>query len=497
MFCPNCGKEVNESKFCSGCGTPVVRETENVNVEKVVTKKKASKSTAKSIIFVVIAIGAGLLCLLFRQDKSEKFLAMLKAGQYTEASAYYQSDLTGDEKELKKVYETVVTEINGLVESYYANNMSYDDAKNGLKTYSNFYSTETNSALQNIEKLKDSKDAFVQAEEDFASEEYRTAYDLYAQVIEEDSNYSTAQEKHEVCYEIIRDQIELSSGKTCSEGSFIKAANILEAEMDFFNEADKEFFGKKMEEYREIYLTSNMTIFEDYLSAGNYDECFQLLDTVAAESGSSDTLTQATNNLHTAYEGYITEQVNVYLESRDLDSAFQLVNQAMMQMPNNEKLNTVKENIIQYYPIKLQDIHVFEENLPGTRNTVSNVKDSYQNDYETGILYYDTSYQDASDGFEYKERQEVYLLNKEYEHFTATITPSEKWKREGLGEKYGTAVFTIYGDGVKLFSTSVWKTSKPVNIDIDVTGIEKLQIGFYRGHEGYFLLADPYLYKKY
>ena len=139
----------------------------------------------------------------------------------------------------------------------------------------------------------------------------------------------------------------------------------------------------------------------------------------------------------------------------------------------------------------MQDISLFDSNLPGTRNAVSSPKDMYQNQYTMGILYYDPSYQDGSDNFNTKERKETYLLNREYKHFTGAIASSEKWKKSQY-----TAVITIYGDGVPLLSTEIGKDSKPVAIDLDVTGIEKLDIAFFGGHEGYFLLADPCLYRQ-
>lgn len=60
---------------------------------------------------------------------------------------------------------------------------------------------------------------------------------------------------------------------------------------------------------------------------------------------------------------------------------------------------------------------------------------------------------------------EFYLLNREYKHFTGVIASSEKW-----GKSQYTVVLTIYGDGVPLFSTEIGKDSKPIAIDLDVTG---------------------------
>lgn len=489
MFCPNCGKEVKDSKFCSGCGTPILRETEKVVHENEKNAKEGTKSSSTTVkigLFAVAAVGVGILCLMFRQEKSEKFLDMLKHGEYTEAAAYYQSDLAGNEKELKKVYETVTTEINALVDSYYADNMSYDDAKNGLNAYSNFYVTETNNALQDIEKLKKSKDVFVQAEENFAAEEYRNAYQLYSQVIEADSNFSVAQEKYEECYCIIRDQIEAASVNASQVGDFLLAASILENEMFFFKETDKENFRAKADEYREEYLTDEMLVFSDYLAAGNYDECFELLNTITTNIGICDVITDANNNLQAAFESYITEQVNLYLESRDLVSCMQWIRKGQENIPASEAFVNLEIMLQEYYPVSLYEMEPFAigDFGLGTDDTKEDTMGSVRNNVIRG-------YMDADDN-----QYSIYHIDGKYNTLKGTIAVT----KGSIGSKK-IGYIKIYGDDLLLWEdTNISAMTEPYDINVNISGVRQLKIEMCGpGNMGWsgisVMLCDPILQK--
>lgn len=500
MFCPNCGREVKNSKFCSGCGTPIVKETDenqkvfqeselNQKEQKDLSKegKKTSARGLKIAIFVVIAIGlCGGLFIAFRQDKSEKFIAMLKNGEYTEAAAYYQSDLAGDEKELKKVYETVTAEINSLVESYYADNMSYDDAKNGLNAYSNFYATETNNALQRIEALKASKDAFTLAEEKFEAEDYRAAHSLYLEVIEDDSNYSSANGKIAECYEIISDQIWANSENSAGEGDYLQAANILENEMTFFNEADRVSANTKIEEYRNQYLSENMAQFDNCLTNADYDGCFAMLDTMVSQVGTNEQISQATSNLHAAYENYITEQVNQYLESRDLVTCMQWIRQGQEKIPSSETFSNLETMLQEYYPVSLYEMEPFAigDDSLGKHDTKEDTMGNVRNNVFRGYA--------AS----YEEQYNIYNIEGKYNTLKATVAVT----KSSIGsEKIG--YIKIYGDDLLLWEdTNINAMTEPYEINVNIFGVKHLKIEMCGpGSTGWggidVMLCDPILQK--
>lgn len=491
MYCSNCGRKM-EGGICSYCGY------ENDKGEEGEKNKNESKKTYLLLGVVTLAVVAIILCIIaFQKSESETFLGYLKEGSYDEAYRYYHTNLVEKEEELRKTYELVVGEMDALVEKYYSDQISYDDAKSGLSIYSDFYTTEVESAIDKIEKMRNSKSIFALAEQKYSEENFKEAYNYYLEVIAEDSNSSKAKERLKECYSFIEKQLFAIAEETAANGDYLEAVEQLEKELDFLVEEDKELANEKILEYERQYITEELEKVDSYLAANDYDKCYELLQRLNTSWSDVAEIQDAMEKTNSSYEKYIDEAVNMLMQERDFVSCIEVINRALVNLPASEKLSLLKEDVLDYFPVKLQDIYLFDNNLPGTKNNVENPKDMYQNEYEQGILYYDTSYQDYRNHYEYEERSETYLLNKEYIHFTATIAPSEKWTRDGLGEKYGTARFTIYGDGVQLFSASIWRDTKPVSIDIDVTGIEKLEIAFYRGHEGYFLLAEPYVYKNY
>ena len=437
MYCKKCGKEIGEAAFCPYCG-------EKAEAEK--GKGTAGKNGKGYIVILGIA-AAAVLCVgavsltKAGKSKSEKFAEYIDAGNYTEAQNYYDEVLAADSQEEEKVYQITCEKIDHAVEEYYAGRITYEEAYGTLEPYTGFYPTEVLEAENELNILRESNDNFEQAAQKYAQGDYQEAGELYRMVIEAAPNYEEAQEKAEDCTLKWKEAV-LSEAQTCQE-------------------------------------------------AGDYGECMQLLEGLAAEMPEDEQITGQIDAVTKVYEEEVTAQVNELITAKDYETGRALLSEAMMIFPENENLKALSEKVEGYFPVYLQDISLFDSNLPGTRNIESSPKDMYQNQYTMGILYYDTSYQDGSDNFNTKERKETYLLNREYKHFTGMIASSEKW-----GKSQYTAVFTIYGDGVPLFSTEIGKDSKPVAIDLDVTGIEKLDIAFFGGYEGYFLLADPCLYRQ-
>ena len=137
MFCKNCGREINDSKFCMYCGTrqendiALTLETKEQSdiLEKAVEKKQKNKNKSKNIkgilfvcvlLGILIFIGMGLFWWMGR-SKSNTFLKMLKEGRAEAAKEYYDDKLVWDAPEVSKAYEASKKEIDNIVSEYYDN----------------------------------------------------------------------------------------------------------------------------------------------------------------------------------------------------------------------------------------------------------------------------------------------------------------------------------------------------------------------------------------
>ena len=61
MNCPNCGKDVGDSKFCTECGNPVETKAEEITTESKSKKKKSKLNGCGVAIVIVLVIIAGII----------------------------------------------------------------------------------------------------------------------------------------------------------------------------------------------------------------------------------------------------------------------------------------------------------------------------------------------------------------------------------------------------------------------------------------------------
>lgn len=491
MWCFQCGQEVsNEAKFCPKCGADL-QKTGNEKEKHKADEKKRKLGKVNHTIYIigiatVIVILSGVFFLFLQSEKSDRFINMLKEGDITGANAYYQSELVGDEKELQKVYETVTAEIELLVDSYYADSLSYDDALNGLKVYSEFYATETNKAIHEIEILKKSREAFTSAEGKYATEEYYEAYRLFGEVIEEDSNFEAAQKGLEKCYVIIKDKVFANSNTAAEEGDFLSAIEILKQEISFLKEEDKQNADSRIAAYTQEYLDMQTAVFDAYLENSEYDECFELLETLKNEAISEDELTDLTQKLCKLYENYITEQYNAELEKRDLSACMQWIRRGEEKIPESEVFAGLETELQEYYPVSLYEMEPFA--IGDSSLGLESSKEDTLGIVRSNVI---RGYMDADDN-----QFNIYYIDGKFNTLTGTVAVS----KGSIGSKK-IGYIKIYGDDLLLWEdTNIDALTEPYEISVDISGVRQLKLEMCGpGNMGFngisVMLCDPILQK--
>lgn len=131
-----------------------------------------------------------------------------------------------------------------------------------------------------------------------------------------------------------------------------------------------------------------------------------------------------------------------------------------------------KYGTCRYWSDRSSSLYKFKPGLNSKSRT-----DSMGNEYLSCI--------ETSQGSE----DETWNLGKKYTNFTAVIA----WSKQGKGSR-SVEQIRIYGDGILLWSTDcVDQNTKPYAINVDITGVEDLQICMY-GY-GYAMIANPTIYK--
>ena len=474
MFCKNCGKEINGSKFCMSCGTKqetditptLEKEEESYIPERVIEKKQENNSgkNVKGILFVcvllgiLILIGMGLFWWIGR-SKSNTFLKMLEEGKVEEAKEYYDDKLAGDVPEINKAYEASKREIDSIVSEYYNNTILYDDAIDKLNIYSDFYTENVKEAKEKINNLKTSRDAFQNAEIAYDEQDYQKAYEEYQKVIIDDENYEEARSRMAESYNVVYQQIKDTAAQKASEGNLLDAAEYLKQQLVILNDEDQEIITEEIRKYKEQYAEQQ---WEHIKEVEDYEQKYSAIFQLEEEVGNIEVWRKMKEELDTDYENYMIAQVNSMLETRNLENAMQLIYAAEKHIAGSTEIQRLKDSIKDYNPISILNLEPYA--IGGfDLGKDTEAEDNMGNTYETALV----GYMDDED-----EQYNIYDIGGKYNILTGTVCIT----KGSIGTKR-TGYIKIYGDDVLLWSdNNITANTKPYNISVNISGVTDLKI---------------------
>ena len=158
------------------------------------------KNRITAIIISTIIIALLLLFILlfvFKNNPVDQCINQYENGTVQIATQIYNEKIKGAlnlEKEFKEKINELFSEIKN---NYYNETISYEIATQKLDSFKeiNDIKDDYNQILSEINALKNSRDAYIKAQESQKLEQYIQAVDLYSSVIPSDSNYNYAKEK--------------------------------------------------------------------------------------------------------------------------------------------------------------------------------------------------------------------------------------------------------------------------------------------------------------
>ena len=324
-------------------------------------------------------------------------------------------DFNQSEDNDQETIDRFVDEMNQIYEEYNNGEIEYDDAKAKLKSLSqvnNTYIRETYTRVRgNIETLNDSKTSFMAAEEAYQQKEYEQAMKDYKAVISDDVNYSAAQVKIESI-----------------KGELVKAALKDAKEM-----ADKDDYEGAIKELKQINKTA-----ED------------------------ETVQKTLEEYNEAYVKEVVEQEEKLIEEKKLDEAKELLEHAILVVPDNSTLKNKLTGVEELQPVDLGDIHVLE-NSNDYEYVDEGITDAYGNDYSQACLFY--AYWVS------EEEYCLYYTAKQYKTLSGTIVLSEETHKDA--EMY----INIYADDKLVYSKrSINRLTKAIDFEAKVNNCDQLKI---------------------
>lgn len=168
-------------------------------------KEKSEKSGGAGvviaiIILVLILAGAGVGAYLFLNSPYNKIKKAIAENDITTVCELY-SELNNDEQK-EYVGNSMWNYVVDLESKYQDEKIDYDTAMADIKAINKSVlknDKELKSLIEDMDALNGSRTAYDTAEKAFKKGDYEKAYDNYALVIKDDSNYKKAQKQMEEC----------------------------------------------------------------------------------------------------------------------------------------------------------------------------------------------------------------------------------------------------------------------------------------------------------
>ncbi len=402
----------------------------------------------------------------------------IKAGNVDEANQLYLEKIAGNSEKEFDLEDALQTYIEGLYDDLNSGKVSSAEAQ---AFFSTVYSMDMDSSSYTrkiLSKLNDlilSKQAYEDAMDAVAGEDYLTAYMLLQNVIEEDSNYETASSK---MTEIVNDgmrSLKQEIDDTVAAKEFQKAIDLVNEAISLWGETD--FLIDMRVSLPTQWQESNIADAEALRQQGRYAEALEIAAEAYNASGAMEippAVYEEFSKITDAWTEVIFAQAaEAFGSDRDYEAAIRVLQTCgLTDMRIDDEIARYQD----YAPKNLLDMKYTRKGSDILlAYTADSLKDVNGHNYpkDGAIVPYDSGYGNSK----VEDSYIVYYLGGEYKDLTATLyRPYASLSVLENGWDYGT-VAKIYGDGVLLYEGPQITpgTYQEYDISVDVTGVRELK----------------------
>ena len=313
MNCNNCGAPLNSKQsFCTQCGQIVSKSEEQSNSIPVIYDKPVYKQSSvavkrpmpkkkKSVIILsaimtVVAIVVGVVLFATADSREMKralntqnaetvmliYNRLLRKGKLSTADKVLADYIYSAADTLNEDFTYTLDSEKGIgeVRNYMHNTFMpskwgtvfWNDGKSELYDID---SLEIESALEEFDAIADSKIAYYTGEylmqnaEDY--EDYNSAMRNYANVLEDDKNYSDSVEKYSQASNAYFEAIVSLADSYISENDYSAAISLLSGELDISDDSLSDELQAKLEEIKKTYAANYATKAEEAFKQHDID----------------------------------------------------------------------------------------------------------------------------------------------------------------------------------------------------------------------------------
>lgn len=402
----------------------------------------------------------------------------IKAGNVDEANQLYLEKIAGNSEKEFDLEDALQTYIEGLYDDLNSGKVSSAEAQAFASTVYSMDMDSSSYTRKILSKLNDlilSKQAYEDAMDAVAGEDYLTAYMLLQNVIEEDSNYETASSK---MTEIVNDgmrSLKQEIDDTVAAKEFQKAIDLVNEAISLWGETD--FLIDMSVSLPTQWQESNIADAEALRQQGRYAEALE----IAAEAYNASCAMEIPPAVYEEFskitdawtEVIFAQAAEAFGSDRDYEAAIRVLQTCgLTDMRIDDEIARYQD----YAPKNLLDMKYTRKGSDILlAYTADSLKDVNGHNYpkDGAIVPYDSGYGNSK----VEDSYIVYYLGGEYKDLTATLyRPYASLSVLENGWDYGT-VAKIYGDGVLLYEGPQITpgTYQEYDISVDVTGVRELK----------------------
>ena len=402
----------------------------------------------------------------------------IKAGNVDEANQLYLEKIAGNSEKEFDLEDALQTYIEGLYDDLNSGKVSSAEAQAFSSTVYSMDMDSSSYTRKILSKLNDlilSKQAYEDAMDAVAGEDYLTAYMLLQNVIEEDSNYETASSK---MTEIVNDgmrSLKQEIDDTVAAKEFQKAIDLVNEAISLWGETD--FLIDMRVSLPTQWQESNIADAEALRQQGRYAEALEIAAEAYNASGAMEippAVYEEFSKITDAWTEVIFAQAaEAFGSDRDYEAAIRVLQTCgLTDMRIDDEIARYQD----YAPKNLLDMKYTRKGSDILlAYTADSLKDVNGHNYpkDGAIVPYDSGYGNSK----VEDSYIVYYLGGEYKDLTATLyRPYASLSVLENGWDYST-VAKIYGDGVLLYEGPQITpgTYQEYDISVDVTGVRELK----------------------
>lgn len=385
-------------------------------------------------------------------------------------------------------------EVAGIVESYNAGNITYDNAVSEINSFlsENSVSDETynyiSEQLAFLDELNESKSNYEKANEEFENADYEDAMEYYDMVIEKDSNYQTAQglveESKKKFIEVTDEQAQIY----IDDGKYLKAIEVYESAQKVYDDGS---IDGKIADIEADYKSSLEAQAAEYENNGEWSSAINTYETLYdyfKDESYKVNITDVTNKCINA----AIDEAEQYLSEGNTTDAKAVIKTAEIYVGDDAELEDELARIESFEPVSLMDLDTFytETGYAKIEDWGSEDKDNLGNTYDAGMLI-------DLPGVGNYDASIAYMINGEYDILSGKFVLHSESKNK-TNEKYTIQLY-IYGDGKLLYTSSVMRGGVlPEEVSVDISGVIELIIEF-KGYASFYTVGfvEPTLQKEY